>query len=496
MTVQDPIVTPPGIDALDLLWKAEHSAWSTDSGYRRWATSDDLVLFVYTYLAHHLSSTETDGVMSFARHHLQLAAAAEKWPDGQAHRDLMIAPRGAAKSTWAVAAILWSMAHGHRRVWLILGNQADDIGLHMETIRTELRDNQLLLADFPGLRPTRRNNSQLVITRNGCAVAAKGLMAGGSGFKVDNERPSGLWLDDVEEVEGKYSLEEAKRRRGVILHKVLPMNNRAAVIWTGTITMYGSILHDVVRGDLGEEKMPSWVLDGGWIVHYVPALQLDARTGRERSFWPTRYPLAELNKIRHTYDFAMNYQGRPPHPGATANMWRPELIQYLAEPVPLTDRGIWVDVAVSGASARAKHDYMAVVMAGRPVGRKDQCVIEYARQYRMTGGQLLDLLGELCEDHPDIRAVHVEKNQGGELWREVLSPMPTGVTLALESASEPKPVRIRNLLRRYERGAVIHAHRFAELEDGENGLLRYPSVEHDDLIDAVASATADLLEGN
>jgi len=490
------VLTPPGVAPEDLLWGAQHSAWAAaganGAGYRTWACQDDVVLFGYTYLWHHLSSIGTGGRVSFARHHLQMAAAAERWSDQAPHRDIVIAPRESAKSTWAVIAILHAMAYRHRPVWLIIGRAERDIGVHMETIRTELRDNALLLNDFPGLRPTRANNKFMVICRSGAAVGARSLEAAGAGFKVDAERPSGIWLDDIEDIEEEYSIAEAKRRLSSIRNKVLPMNDRAAVLWTGTVTMHGSLLHGVVLGVVGEEKMPAWVLDGRWTVHYVPGLQVDAR-GREHSYWEVRHPLAEQQRIRHTYDHALNFQGRPPHPGAAENMWRPELIRYLAEPVQLVDRLIRVDVSVSGASTKARHDYMAVCVAGRPAVGLRKAVIEYARAFKMTGGQLLALLGELCEEHPDIRVVRLEKNQGGELWREILSPMPRGVELELTSATEPKPVRIRRLLRRYEREEVIHAWRHVELEEGENGLLRFPAVAHDDLIDVVAAAVEDLV---
>lgn len=489
MTSLDAIETPPGVDPWDLLLPATHSGWVSEPSYRRYWCEHDLTLFMYTYLFHHLSSPETGERVSFARHHLAMARAAEQWAHSGPHRDIVIAPRGSAKSTWAMGAILKALAYGQRRLAAAIGAADPAIGLHMATIRQELAENTLLLNDFPGLRPTRRNNTSLVVARSGAAIAAGGLDGAWNGLKVDSNRPDMIWLDDIEPDESKHTAAEAKRRLGAIHSKILPMNDRAAVIWTGTVTMHGSILHDVVLGYVGEEKMPAWVLDGRWIVHYVPGLQVDA-DGRECSYWETRHPLAELQRTRRTHDFLLNTQGRPPHPGAAANMWRPELIHELAEPVQLVERGIWVDVAVSGASLKNRHDYTAVVVAGRPRDQRGEAVIEYARQFRMTGGQLLALLGELCEDRPDIRVVRVEKNQGQELWREILSPMPTGVRLELASAGEPKPVRIRRLLRRYESGQVIHAHRLPELE---GDLLRYPAVEHDDLIDACATAVADLL---
>lgn len=489
MTTLDDIGTPPGMDPWDLLLPATHSGWVTEPSYRRYWCEHDLVMFMYTYMFHHLSSPETGGRVSFARHHLAMARATDRWAEPGPQRDIVIAPRGSAKSTWAMGAILKSLAYGQRRLAAAVGASDQAIGIHMATIRQELAENALLLNDFPGLRPTRRNNASLVVTRSGAAIAAGGLDGAWNGLKVDSNRPDIIWLDDLEPDESTHTAAEAKRRLGAVHSKLLPMNDRAAAIWTGTVTMFGSILHSVVLGYVGEEKMPAWILDGLWKVHYVPGLQTD-EGGRERSYWETRHPLAELQRTRRTHDFLLNTQGRPPHPGAAANMWRPELIQELAEPVRLVDRGIWVDVAVSGATLKRRHDYMAVCVAGR---YRDKAVLEYARQFKMTGGQLLELLGDLCDQYPDVRTVNVEANQGGELWREILSPMPTGVTLVLRYAHEKKSSRIvgtRGLLRHYEREQVIHAYRLPELEAD---LLRYPAVEHDDLVDVTAAAVADLL---
>ncbi len=481
------IATPPGVDPLDLLWATRHSAWLTEPAYRRWATSEDPVTFGFTYLIHHLSSPETGRQVSFAAHHLAMANAAAEWRWAGPRRDVVIAPRGGAKSTWSLVAILWALAHGHRRLAAMLGADTSSIGVHMDTLRRELAENALLLNDFPDLRPTRRNNSSLVVTRGGAAVAARGLDAGALGLKVDSNRPDILALDDVEPDEGSYSPTDAARRLRTVLGKVLPMNDRAAVLWTGTVTMHGSILHDVVLGEVGERQRPAWLTDGRWHVHYHPAIALDA-DGAERSYWPERHPLAELNAIRHTRDFALNYQGRPSLPGGT--LWRPELFRYPAAPVVVVDRAVWVDVAVSGASTRARHDYTAIVVAGHPQGRPDMAVIEYARAWRMTGAQLLAKLHELCALNPGIRRVHLEKNQGGEVWREILSPMPPGVELVLYAAHGSKDSRIVRALDRYERDLVLHASRHAELEDQQT---RYPNVEHDDLVDAAAAAVNDLL---
>ncbi len=481
------IDTPTGVDPLDLLWYAQHSAWRSDPDYRREVTRDDPVLFAYTYLHHRLSSDETGGVVSFARHHLDMARVAQAWAERGARRDIWVAPRGGAKSTWALISILWALAHGHRGLALLVGGDERSIGIHMDNLRGELADNQLLLHDFTHLRPYGRNNSSMVRTRGGSAVVMRGIDASSLGIMIESKRPDLLWLDDLEPEEAKHSPELAAKRLQIVQDKVLPMNERAAVCWTGTTTMHGSILHEVVRGVRGEERMPAWVTDGGWKAHVYPAIVTNSN-GAEMSYWPARHPLTWLRKIAPTRDGQINYAHRPPVPGG--QLWRTDLFRYLPEAVPLEQRAIWVDVAVSGASTKAKHDYTAICVAGRPVGRRDAAVVEYARAWKMTGRQLLKKLHEICELNPEIRTVHVEGNQGGEIWREILSPLPPGVTLEIVHASEHKTARATRALDRYERGMVFHPTRHAELEDQ---MVRFPNVEHDDLVDAVGSAVLALL---
>jgi phage terminase large subunit-like protein len=487
------VILPAGTDVRGLFGDAWHSAWRTEPEYRRWATRLNPVLFAYTYLSHHLSSPETGGRMSLARHHVDMAAAAVRWRRPGAHRDAWVAPRGGAKTTWQFLILpLWALAHEHRRFCVAFADTESQAVKHLDDVRIELAENDLLLYDFPGLGSPRgrrtRNNGTEYVSSSGAAFMARGMGTSSLGLKRGSARPDLLVGDDLEPDEGSYSPAGKVARLSTWQNKVLPMNEQAAVSLAGTVTMHGSILHDVVRAEIGEGHPAPWIADGGWRTHYYPAITQDPATGAEVSYWETRHPLAYLQSIRHTRDYALNYSGRAPLPGG--ELWRENTFRYLRRPVPIEGRTVFVDVAMSGASSKARHDYTAIAILGRAVGRPE-IVVEYARAWRMTFATTSQRLADICRRNPDITSVHIEVNAfgGEEAMRRVIDA-PPGARLVPYRVHENKEYRIKRLLRRYEDGNVLHATRLPEFEEQA---VRYPHVDHDDLVDVVAAGVEHLL---
>lgn len=483
------IVLPDGVDGMAVLGDALHSAWRTHSEWRRLATRLNPVLFAYTYLLGHLSSAETAGVTSLARHHLDMAAAAVRWVRPGAHRTAWVAPRGSAKTTWAHLILpLWALAHGHRRFLLAFGDAEAQAVQHLADVRTELDRNELLRHDFPDLAPARgRNRATEVVCVGGAAFAARGMDSRALGVKIGAARPDLLVLDDIEPEEGNYSPGEVQRRRTLLLDKILPMNEQAVVAVAGTVTMHGSLMHDVVRAAAGERV--AWLDDAGFACRHHPAILVDGE-GVEHSYWPERHPLAYLHSIRHTRSYALNFAGRPPLPGGT--LWTEAHFRYPDRPVPVEGRAVFVDVAMSGPSTRRRHDFTALAVVARPRGRRDRAVVEYARAWRMSFVQLSATIAELCARNPDVRDVHVEVNAfGGEEAMRASVTVPAGVRLVPYRVTESKEYRIRRSLRRYEEGRVVHATRLPEYEAQA---VAYPDVEHDDLVDVVAAGIEHVLD--
>lgn len=486
--------------------------YTVDADYRRRITRRNPLRFALVYLPHALRGTNTRGVMSISRLHADMARAALRWTDdSRPWRDAWVAPRGAAKSTWACLVLpLWALAHGWRRFALLYSDTGDQIRVHMGDIRRELDGNDLLRQDFPGLIPDRRtrgttDTAMTVVGRDGVAIAARGMDAKTLGIKISNTRPDLIVLDDVEPAEGQYSDRARAVRLDTITNVVLPMNPRAAVQLTGTVTRWGSIAHAVVRAAIGDGPPEPWITGTGFRPRYYPAVlpadwspsgRLVAEIDRsasaggvanaERSLWPAAWPLHEfLIPLRENEpgNYALNYLGQPPEPGG--EHWTARSFRY--RKLRSTGDIVHVDPAVTIAPDR---DETAVAVLGNAIGPTGVAVLHYVRGRRVTGSQLRTWLVRLLRENPHITTVVLEENAGGD-WAEILlrprqdgrDPWPAGVRLVLYKAWEPKRDRFHTLEGRYERTEIVHAEMFPELE---RQMIRYPHVPHDDLMDTVA----------
>jgi hypothetical protein len=501
---------PAGIDRAELL-----APWTTvldlpgyplaveaSSQYRLEITRRSPLRFALVYLGHHLRSPETRGVQSLAGHHIAMAKTAAAWRRPGRHRDIWVAPRFGAKSTWMVILTLWALAHGHRRFAVWFADSASQVRLHLATLRRELEVNQLLRHDFPDLLPPargargERDSQDTYTARGGAIVAARGVDTRTMGMKLGVSRPDLICLDDVEPDASNYSVAARRKRLDTILHALLPMNEQAAVLWTGTVTMYGSILHAAVQKAAGEGSAEPWIADEGFTVHYQPAIQEDPQSGAERSFWAERYPLVYLQSIRHTLNYALNFACRPPLPGG--HQWQPQTFRHGEHPI-----GALVMQIDPAPTATPASDYSAIVVGGKITdpGMSGHVTIIRAWQLRLTPAKLADRVRMILRQNPTIRLVRIAATGGSETWRHVFRDLPGGVALELHSdgrgssgreGAPQKDLRFAELLERYERGTVWHDRHHAELE---TQLQQWPEVEHDDLGDATAHLVRYLQDG-
>jgi phage terminase large subunit-like protein len=470
--------------------------YTLDGGYRRRITRRSPLRFALVYLSRHLASDETGGVLSFSPMHVDMARAALTWNVVGGVRDAWIAPRGGTKSTWMLILVLWALAHRHRWFALLYSDTTDQIKIQMGDIRLELETNERLQLDFPHLIPARTgrrttDSALTVIGRGGSAIAARGMDARSLGIKVAGNRPDLIWLDDLEPDEANYSDEARRKRLATIGQVILPMNERAAVAWSGTVTRYGSLLHAMVQSAAGVDDPEPWIAGAGWRVHHYPALtqSFAGETESERSIWPARWKTAWLQDLREREpsNFLLNYQGTPLPPGG--EHWSSRSFRYRAWPV--ARRIVHVDPAVTVSE---RSDETAVCVVGDIAGRPGHHVVEYCRGRRVTGSGLRTWLVRLLRENPDIVTVVLEENAGGD-WSETLTrprvdgidPWPAGVRLVLYRASEAKRDRLHTLEGRYERAEIWHTR---VLPDLERQMIRYPHVAHDDLVDTIAGGVA------
>ena len=461
--------------------------------YRRAMTRRSPIRFALLYLSHHLRSPETGGVRSLAAHHFALAQTGAKWRRPGRHRDIWVAPRFGAKSTWMVILTLWALCHGHRRFALWISDSSGQARMHLATLRRELEENALLRHDFPDMLPPprgargSRDSADTFTARGGASVAVRGADTRSLGIKLGSARPDLIWLDDVEPDASNYSAAARSKRLETVLNAFLPMNELAAVMWTGTVTMYGSILHAAVQKAVQEVEEPEpWLADEGFTVHYTPALTV-GDDGQPRSFWPERYTTKYLLSIRHTLNYALNFACRPPLPGG--HQWTEKTFRWGQHPVGALT--MQIDPA---PTATPKSDYSAILVGGviTDPALAGHVSIEFAEQVRLTPARLKDRVDYLLRRNPRIRQVRIAGTGAGGTWEHVFRDLPGGVALKVHTdrrsnsgrpGAPEKDLKFADLLERYERGTVWHAERFPELEDQ---LKRWPEVEYDDLGDCAS----------
>ncbi|HWB36936.1 MAG TPA: hypothetical protein VHA75_13015 [Rugosimonospora sp.] len=462
---------------------------------RRAATAGDPLLFALVYMPQHLRGPATDGRITFADPHLEWCRLARRWmepvTEPRSVRHAEVAPRETGKSTWwFLILVLWAAAHGHRKFAAAFADSTGQAETHLATFKAELDRNDLLREDFPKLcEPARRrtggttaDRQGMLHTRAGFVFAARGIDASNLGLKVGEQRPDLILFDDVEPDESNYSAYQAGKRLRTIIDAVLPMNLWAVVVLVGTVTMPGSVVHQLVRSRV--EKPEQWITDERFVTHhYQPIVVRD--DGSERSIWPAKWPLSMLNSIRHTRSYLKNFANDPM--GSDGGYWTADDFRY-GDLEGVTGQLLSVDPAVTTKTTSDLTGIAVIGYAPARQGVEARCVVEHAEEVRKTGSALRTHLLGLLERYPRVRAVLVETNQGGENWRDILHDLP--VKLIAVHNTVPKEVRAANTLSHYQRGRVQHA---TKLVRAEEQMVSFPKAAHDDIVDAISNGVLHLL---
>lgn len=451
-------------------------------------------LFALIYFPRHLRDKET-GRITFAEVHDEWCDLALSWADGlgglMENRDAFIAPRETGKSTWWFLILpMWAAAHGYVQFAAAFADSATQAESHLKTFRVELDTNALLRQDFPDLcSPARRprgvslaDSAGMMIQKNGFVFAARGIDASNLGMKVGDLRPDLLILDDVEPGEANYSGYQMGKRLKTVRDVVFPMNLRARVVLVGTVTMPGSIMHQLVRDAAGEHDDPDlkWITEENFTVHHAKPILVND-DGTERSLWPDRWPLEWLNSITGTRLWRMNFANDPL--GYDGAYWSESDFRY-GDLEAITKRILSVDPSVT---TKTSSDPTGLAVVGFSPSQK-KAVVEKSVSVRLTGSPLRDYCLRLIEagelEGRPIRGVLIETNQGGDLWqKEVFRNFPVPVKTVHQSVK--KEIRAGEALSHYQRGRVLH---LTQLRSLEEQMVAFPAAAHDDEVDATGAA--------
>jgi len=453
------------------------------------------LLFALLYLPHLLRSPETGDSITWADTHLAFARYGRTWIRDaglRTDRHVFVAPRDSAKSTWFFKILpLWAAAHRHKNFIAAFSSSSQQAQSHLAGFKNELDTNRLLQNDFPKLcRPMRRpsgvnvsDTQGMLFTSSQFSFAARGIDADVLGL-VDpvNRRPQVLILDDIEPDETNYSAYQSRGRLMTMLDTILPMNERAHVALVGTVTMAGSIIHQLVQSKLEPgNDIPNWIEENRFQVHYFAPI-VDTAEGGRRSVWPGKWPMEYLLSIEHTRGFAKNFLNLPI--STDGDYWTPDDIRY--QDVEATSAVLSIDPAVT---KKKTSDFYGIAVVAFQAPRKEgnrvippRAAVRLARAVRLSPAGLHKMAAQILTDWPEIGVIVIETNQGGDTWKEILHDLPARITTVWQN--EPKEVRAGRLLNRYQRGMVTHAYPLAQ---AETQLCAYPNVLNDDIVDAIGT---------
>jgi phage terminase large subunit-like protein len=455
---------------------------------RRKITREEPLLFALVYFKHKLHSAETGWKYSVNQMHLDMAEEARIWRYDHGPQECRVGwvgPRNSGKSTWQFVILpIWAMAHGWRKCCLMFSDSKDQAERHFRRIRRELMENELLRLDYPDLCDPDTtipvDNKNEYVSMGGHAFAARGLLAKTLGFIEFDRRPDLLIIDDVEPTGTQYSPDAKNKRLMLLTDMVFAMNLNAVVVLVGTVTRYGSIMHEIAQAAASPHgKRAEWIDDENIVCKYYPAIVIDETTGREASLWPELWSYEWQVTQRHRRTFQLNFMNMPLSQGK--GFWHVYDFKY--NPNWLIDSEVLsIDPAMK---SQEQNDPTGVAVVGFDAVKYNS-VVQFAEGVQLDPDGMRNLIKWILLKRPKITTVVIETNQGGDYVTNSLKPViPRHIEIVTKHETVSKMERIKELHDWYQLGWVSHAPGLHSLEEQQ---LAYPEVDHDDIVDAVAKA--------
>lgn len=250
---------------------------------RKAGAAKDLQLFCHTYLPQTFT-------LAWSPDHLKVIARIEQ-AVLRGGLSAFAMPRGSGKTSIAEAACLWAIGYGHRKFPCLLAKSEAHATLMLDTVKTELANNELLAADFPEVcHPiaaldgiANRCIGQLCMgehtnikwagdtivlptidgsAASGAIITVAGITGGIRGMKHalpdgGSVRPDLVLLDDPQSDESAASPAQNEKRIRILMGAVLGMagpGKKIAGVMPCTVIRPG----DMADSILDREKHPQW----------------------------------------------------------------------------------------------------------------------------------------------------------------------------------------------------------------------------------------------
>jgi hypothetical protein len=356
---------------------------------------------------------------------------------------------------------------------------------HAETqlanVRREIEGNELIQAVFGNLRPDQRQGlkwtGDMLETRTGIVVAARGRGAQVRGMNVRGNRPDKIIMDDVEDKESVRTEEQRAKTREWFYQDLLPalpaMNKDAGVVALGTLLHADALLEVLKR-------------DPEWTVIVFGALDLDSQP-----LWPDNMNLEDIDRKKRSYARAGQLPGF--YMEFFNQLRADETARFRADMIK-----VWASVGITGLAQLKLHKAIALDPAISDRREADSTAIAVTGMEEGGRIHVLDMWGkvgaiprEMIDEYFRLGQIWDCQRFGVEsqafqaalihLMREEMfrKHFYFEIEPIKHSAQQRKVERVEGILQpRYANGYIVHRTHFPTLEvqllDWPNGKKDYP----------------------
>lgn len=394
------------------------------------------------------------------------------------------APRGHAKSTIVDLVYLSWLILNERKHYIILVSDtySQSVGF-VGTLRDELDNNETVLWLYGNIRGEKWQEDKFE-TNRGVMVQARAYGMKIRGLKYRQYRPELLLFDDLENDESVKSNDQREKLKKWFTLAALPAmakNGRAVVI--GTILHGDSLLMNIISQN-GEFA--------GWKTKLYKALNYDANGENPTALWPDMYSVKELTAMRSdpndpnykgSFVFAQEYQNEPIDEMDAIILRKWIDIIDMPQQKTILKRGFTGDPAISKTDtadffAKARGFTYYEVEPITNIKELHLIITQLGNDKFSFQEGIDDIVSWFNQEQTDIVGLELVAFQ-----QAYAASLPIPVT----SLVPDKDKRRRTLaISRFFEGNRIHFLKgITNLDLAIDQLVHFPSVKHDDMVDAI-----------
>lgn len=395
----------------------------------------------------------------------------------------ILAPRGAAKSTWIALFVAWVIGH-NPGIRIIYVSYSESVALSRSRLIKRIIESPKYREVFPWILPGKRwSDTDWEIRKDFANVtdldADFTLYAVGITGSINSRRSDLIVGDDL--IKSSKSIEQQEVREKIT-------NNWSEVV-EPTLVPGGRIVDIGTLFSAFDIHCTDFTPENGWKRIIQSAIITNLETGEEESYWKERFKLHNLQTIRHKKPIIFSFQYQNKVTRISETSIAPEWIKFADIPEHFDSLVIGADLS---ASQREKSDWTVFVLAGRVC---NQFYILDMRRGRWVGNiDKLDQIIELWEDWECLpmslaaEAVAYQASLKGDFTQYLVNQKGvTNIIYQQPVTRGDKLERLRGVTGLFQNGLVVF-NQYRVLQRLIDELVNFGAIDHDDCADAVVYA--------